>query len=190
MQQTKWPPPSGAPQALPHRPRWPVPIRHTQPPRPLSGEQVLALLGGERLLPRGDLLDLWDRDRQEEEVRGRAADLETLDQLGDAKKAAEAREEVERAAEVAAARLRQKAQNMAQRLGEMPARARAALPAAAAGIARQLGEASEEARAWGTGLGAGGRTAPGRPIELGRRPATKPKLPKPRAGGGRRRPHA
>ena len=144
----------------------------------LIGEQVLALLREERLLPRGDLLDLWDLDRQEEEVRGRAADLETLDQLGDAEKAAEAREEVERAAEVAAARLRQKAQNMAQRLGEMPARARAALPAAAAGIARQLGEASEESRAWGTGLGAGGRTSPGRQIELGRRLATNPKLRK------------
>src|SRR5207244_12569634 len=77
----------------------------------LIGEQVLALLREERLLPRGDLLDLWDLERQEEEVRGRAADLETLDQLGDAEKAAEAREEVERAAEVAAARLRQNAQN-------------------------------------------------------------------------------
>ena len=156
----------------------------------LIGEQVLALLREERLLPRGDLLDLWDLDRQEEEVRGRAADLETLDQLGDAEKAAEAREEVERAAEVAAARLRQKVQNMAQRLGEMPARARAALPAAAAGIARQLGEASEESRAWGTGLGAGGRTSPGRQIELGRRLATNPKLRKLAAVVGRMRQQA
>src|SRR5207244_2734179 len=33
----------------------------------LIGEQVLALLREERLLPRGDLLDLWDLERQEEE---------------------------------------------------------------------------------------------------------------------------
>ena len=75
----------------------------------LIGEQVLALLREERLLPRGDLLDLWDLERQEEEVRGRAADLESLEQLareGDPEKAAKAREQIEHAAEVAAARLR------------------------------------------------------------------------------------
>src|SRR5439155_502145 len=109
----------------------------------LIGEQMLPLLREKRLLPRGDLLDLFELERQEEEVRGRAADLESLDRLakeGDAKKAAEAREDVEHAAEVAAARLRQKAQNMAQRLAEMPVRARAALPAAASGLARRLVE--------------------------------------------------
>ena len=156
----------------------------------LIGEQVLALVREERLLPRGDLLDLWDLDRQEEELRNRAADLESLDQLKDPEKAAEAREEVERAAEVAAARLRQKGQNMAQRLGEMSVRARGALPAAAAGVARQLAEASEETRAWGTGLGAGGRTSPGRQIELGRRLATNPKLKKLAAVVGRMRQQA
>ena len=159
----------------------------------LIGEQVLALLREERLLPRGDLLDLFELERQEEEVHGRAADLESLDRLvkeGGAEKAAEAREEVEHAAEVAAARLRQKAQNMAQRLGEMPLRARAALPAAAAGVARQLAEASQESRSWGTGLGGGGRTSPGRQIELGRRLATNPKLRKLAAVVGRMRQQA
>src|SRR5439155_219777 len=154
---------------------------------------VLALLREERLLPRGDLLDLFELERQEEEVHGRAADLESLDRLvkeGGAEKAAEAREEVEHAAEVAAARLRQKAQNMAQRLGEMPLRARAALPAAAAGVARQLAEASQESRSWGTGLGGGGRTSPGRQIELGRRLATNPKLRKLAAVVGRMRQQA
>jgi len=159
----------------------------------LIGEQVLALLREERLLPRGDLLDLWDLERQEEEVRGRAADLESLERLageGHPEKTAEAREKIEHAAEVAAARLRQKAQNTGQRLAEMPARARGTLPAAAAGVARQLDESSEESRSWGTGLGAGGRSSPGRQIELGRRLATNPKLRKLAAVVGRMREQA
>src|SRR5207237_1138113 len=78
----------------------------------------------------------------------------------------------------------------AERLREMPARARAALPVAAAGLARQLEEAGQESRSWGTGLGAGGRTSPGRKIELGRRLATNPKLRKLAAVVGRMREQA
>src|SRR5439155_1153201 len=71
-----------------------------------------------------------------------------------------------------------------------PARARAALPVAAAGVARQLEEAGQESESWGTGLGAGGRTSPGRKIELGRRLATNPKLRKLAAAVGRMREQA
>ena len=67
---------------------------------------------------------------------------------------------------------------MAERLREMPARARDALPAAAAGLARRVAEAGEESQSWSTGLGAGGRSSPGRQVELGRRLATNPKLRK------------
>src|SRR5207249_2785199 len=62
----------------------------------LIGEQVLALLRDERLLPRGDLLDLWDLERSEDELRRRAEEMEDVDQLakeGDPEKAAQAREE-------------------------------------------------------------------------------------------------
>jgi uncharacterized protein with von Willebrand factor type A (vWA) domain len=138
----------------------------------LLGEALVALLREERLLPRGDLLDLWDLARREEELRSRGEELENLDRLG----RTGAREEAAHRADVAEARLRQKAQQTAERLAEMPARARAALPAAAAGMGRRLDEAADEARRWGTGLGAGGRTSPGRQIELGRRLATNPKL--------------
>ena len=37
----------------------------------LIAEQVLAMLREETLLPRGDLLDLWDLERREEELRRR-----------------------------------------------------------------------------------------------------------------------
>src|SRR5881409_1280538 len=136
----------------------------------LIAEQVLAMLREETLLPRGDLLDLWDLERRDAELRRRGeelADVERLAEEGDAA-ARRVRDDAAHAARVAEARLRQKGQQVAERLREMPARARAALPVAAAGLARQLAEAGQESESWGTGLGAGGRTSPGRKIELGR----------------------
>jgi uncharacterized protein with von Willebrand factor type A (vWA) domain len=159
----------------------------------LIGEEVLALLREERLLPRGDLLDLWDLERREQELRARGEELKDLDEVakeGDADAVAKAREDLAHAAAVAEARLRQKGRQVAERLGEMPARARGALPGSAAGLSRKLSEAAEESERWGTGLGAGGRTSPGRQIELGRRLATNPKLRKLAAVVGRMREQA
>jgi uncharacterized protein with von Willebrand factor type A (vWA) domain len=149
----------------------------------LVAERLVALLKTESLLPRGDLLDLWDLARQEDEVRQRGEEAESLDRAAGedadpttADAAKRARAKVGDAAQVAEARLRQKAKNVAGRLAEMPSRGRDALPAAAAAAIPQLGQARENAQAWGTGLGAGGRTSPGKQMELGRRLATNPKL--------------
>ncbi len=150
----------------------------------LIGEHVLDLLRREALLPRGDLLDLWDLERQEDELRRRG---EELDELADSDASEETRDAASRAAQVAEARLRQKVQNTTQRLAEMPARARNALPDATSGLTRQLAEARNEAHGWGTGLGSGGRSSPGRQIELGRRLATNPKLRRLGAAVGRMR---
>jgi uncharacterized protein with von Willebrand factor type A (vWA) domain len=150
----------------------------------LLAEQVLAWLREERLLPRGDLLDLWDLEQREDELRERAEEADAMDRLAEegdeASRAAatRAREAAANAAALAEARLRQKARQVGERLAEMPARARGALPAAAAGLTRQLSEAGQESASWGTGLGAGGRTSAARQIELGRRLATNPKLRK------------
>ena len=153
----------------------------------LIGEQLLALVRDERLLPRGDLLDLWDLERSEDELRRRADELKDVEQIDADEKL---REDAAHRAEVAEARLRQKSRLVAERLREMPSRARAALPAAAAGTSRQLGEAAAESESWGTGLGGTGRTSPGRKIELGRRLATNPKLRKLAAVVGRMRDQA
>src|SRR5579875_2950644 len=150
----------------------------------LLGTRVLEALRAEQLVPRGDLLDLWDLARQEDELRRR----EEADARAEAPRAA--REEATHAARVAEARLRQKAQNVAQRLGEMPGRARTMLPAAAAALAPELADVAREARAWGTGIGAGGRLSPARQIELGRRLVTNPKLRRLAALVGRMRAHA
>jgi len=158
----------------------------------LIAEQVLAMLREETLLPRGDLLDLWDLERREEELRRRGEELANVDRLAEEgdDAAKRVRDDAAHAAQVAEARLRQKGRQVAERLREMPARARAALPVAAAGLARQLAEAGQESESWGTGLGAGGRTSPGRKIELGRRLATNPKLRKLAAAVGRMREQA
>jgi uncharacterized protein with von Willebrand factor type A (vWA) domain len=154
----------------------------------LLGEELLGALREERLLPRGDLLDLFELERREAELRRRA------EELADAEEARRTNERAapgaEDAAALAEARLCQKARQVGERLREMPARARGALPAAAAGLARRLAERDAASQSWGTGLGAAGRSAPGRQIELGRRLVTNPKLRKLAALVGRMRQHA
>jgi len=155
----------------------------------LLGEGILGLLRAEQLLPRGDLLDLFELERREDELRRRGeevADAERVEGEGGPQRSDDARD----AAALAEARLRQKVQQVTERLAEMPSRARHALPAAAAGLSRQLAESDAESKSWGTGLGAGGRSSPGRQIELGRRLATNPKLRKLAALVGRMRDHA
>lgn len=134
----------------------------------LVGEHVLTLLREERLLPRGDLVDLWDLDRRERTLRDAA---EAAAEIGEPQRGA-----AERAAAIAAGELRQKAARMAERLAEMPSRGRAAVAARLGGLRRELGEASDEAHGWAAGLGADGRHGAGRQIELGRRLIANPKL--------------
>jgi len=151
----------------------------------LLAENILSLVRAEELLPRGDLLDLFELERREEELRWRGEELANADE-GEKRGADDAAD----AAALAEAQLRQKARQVTERLRDMPTRARGALPAAAAGLSRQLAESGEESRSWGTGLGAGGRSSPGRQIELGRRLATNPKLRKLAQLVGRMREHA
>ncbi len=153
----------------------------------LLGEHVLTLLREERLVPRGDLLDLWDLERRERELRRAGEELADVEgsEAGD-----ETRDQAEQAARIAEGQLRQKAARVAERMSEIPSRARAAVPAALGGLRRELAEAADEAHGWGTGLGAGGRSSPGRQIELGRRLATNPKLRKLAALVGRMRSQA
>jgi len=68
--------------------------RHEERIELVIGEQLLAMARDEQLLPRGDLLDLWDLERQEEELRNRGEEAKDLDRLageGDADAAAAAK---------------------------------------------------------------------------------------------------
>lgn len=139
----------------------------------LLGERLLVLLKEEQLVPRGDLLDVWDVAHEEEKLRARGDEVKDLEDAGSP---IDKQEDAAHAARVAEAKLRQKSQRLAQRLGEMPARAQTALPAAAADIASRIGETTEQVKGWGTGLGGDGRESPGRQLELGRRLVRNPKL--------------
>src|SRR4029453_13539446 len=153
----------------------------------LLGEHVLTLLREERLLPRGDLLDLWDLDRRERDLRRAGEELADLE----GSEAAEGtREQAEQAARAAEGELRQRAGRGAERLTRTPPGAGAAVPAALGGLRRELADAADEAQSWGTGLGTGGRHARGRQTELGRRLATNPKLRRLAALVGRMRSQA
>jgi uncharacterized protein with von Willebrand factor type A (vWA) domain len=154
----------------------------------LLGEQLLAMIRAERLVPRGDMLDLWDLEQKEELVRSAAEQHKALEGEG---ASADAKKRAARTAELAEAQLRQKTRQVEERLREMPARARQVLPAAASGLRRQLAESREDAQGWGDGLGAGGGNGgAGRQIELGRRLVTNPKLKRLAALVGRMRPQA
>src|SRR5205085_9912053 len=52
----------------------------------LIGAQVLALLRQERLLPRGDLLDLWDLARTEDELRARGEELKDVTEVAESRR--------------------------------------------------------------------------------------------------------
>jgi len=47
----------------------------------LMGERLLELLKSERILTRAEMLDYWSLDRQEGEIAGEQADVETAEQL-------------------------------------------------------------------------------------------------------------
>src|SRR5262249_13886410 len=132
----------------------------------LLGQELLDLVRAGEVLSRGDLADLWDLERQEDELRQRAAELEHLKTLpvGEA-----TRDATGNAARVAEARLRQKSLQLGERLDHLPAATARRLAMAAGRIAPELGRVSDDVQSWSTGLGSGGRLAPGRQIELGRR---------------------
>ena len=150
----------------------------------LLGERLIELLRQEDLMPRGDLLDLWDVTHEEEKLRARGEEVKDLEDAG---APIEKQEDAAHAARVAEAKLRQKSQRVAERLAEMPARAKTALPKAAAEIASQISQTTEQVKGWGTGLGSDGRQSPAQQLELGRRLVRNPKLQQLAAVVGRMR---
>ena len=170
----------------------------------ILAEEILAQIRKGRLWNRADLHDLWDLSAQEEEARVKidtyegASDLadqeseshtengdtsqdEASDQTTGLSPDARARLEktassLERDADVAEAKLYQKARRISGRARELPTEGKRRLQARALATARELTERSEDDLAWGLGLGGGHRSSPGKQLELGKRLATNPKL--------------
>jgi hypothetical protein len=98
----------------------------------LLGESLLALLKSERVLSRGEMLDTWNLERQEEEVHAKGMQADTAEELGQkSQKEAtqqqlrELQNRIRGEAEAAQRRLQQQASRMRQHLAESADRQRA-----------------------------------------------------------------
>jgi len=166
----------------------------------LLGEGALKLLKAEKPLTRRDLLDLWNLQKQEEIVHEKiseandakdiAKELATQGDLsrrdlsrGDLSK--ETKALLEQAANKLAsearaeeARLRQQAKQLSNDLTRIQQEAETRFRGEALKVARNLDDAAQEAESWSRAIGSGGKSAPGRQIELGKHLAGNEKLKK------------
>ena len=149
----------------------------------LLGEALLELLKSERLLTRGEMLDVWNLAQQAEEIATRAEHADTAAALEQEvagapaeRQLAELRQRLARENSAATRRLAQQAQRMTQALADSAARRQ---PRVAAQVARTLSEletAREQSEQWSLQLGGGHQSSPGAQLELGHQLARNPKL--------------
>ncbi len=149
----------------------------------LLGELLLELLKSERVLTRGEMLDLWNVQQQEEEIASRIAQAETAETLraqregqSAERQLAELHNRLRREAAAAERRLEQQARRMDEDFRDAAARNRARITAPLERVAQELEGAREEAERWSLQLGAGHQSPAGAQIELGHRLARNPKL--------------
>jgi len=149
----------------------------------LLGEALLELLKSERVLARGDMLDIWNLQQQTEEIDGRAEDAATAETLREElsgqsaeRRLAELRNRLQRENTTAERRRAAQAQRMQQNFADGAARRQ---PRVAAQVERALSdlEASrDDTDQWSLQIGGGHQSSPGAQIELGHQLARNPKL--------------
>ncbi|MEO8601729.1 MAG: hypothetical protein ABI629_04040 [bacterium] len=149
----------------------------------LLGEALLELLKSERVLTRGEMLDVWNLAQQSEDIASRAEHADTAAELARAVTGApaesqldELRQRLSRENSAAVRRLGQQAQRLTQTLADAAARRQ---PRVAAQVARTLGQletAREQSEQWSLQLGGGQQSSPGAQLELGHQLARNPKL--------------
>lgn len=152
----------------------------------LLGESLISLLKAEKMLTRGEMLDLWDIKKQEEVLAERQAEFTEAEKLAEEqsgdkerKKVIEkAKDKIEGEMDGAEALLRQKAQRLAEELTRKESQVTQRFQAEAIKAAQMLEDAAEEAEQWGKGMGSGYRSPPGEKLELGKRLAGNEKLKK------------
>jgi uncharacterized protein with von Willebrand factor type A (vWA) domain len=164
------------------------------------GEQVLEMVRAERLINRREMLDLWDLKRQEEEVEERAATLknaaelereqeaergshETGEQPRNAGEQAELKkairtlkEAADRAAQVAEARLKQKARTVEDSLKHGDHSELKRMQLRSMRLAEEIDQVAQDSHDFSTEFGQGGKLSAGERLELGRRLARNKKL--------------
>jgi uncharacterized protein with von Willebrand factor type A (vWA) domain len=151
-------------------------------------QQTLELIRSERLVNRRDMLELWDLERQEDEVDEWATALKNAHEIAEqaqpdeqaaTKQNARALEQAaERAAQVSEARLNQKARRLEAALQQVRRAELGRLELESAELAKKIEQVAEDAYHVGLEFSSATRLSAAERLELGRRLAKNPKLGK------------
>jgi uncharacterized protein with von Willebrand factor type A (vWA) domain len=154
----------------------------------VMSEHALEMIKEERLVNRGEMLDLWDLARQEQDLENRAEAVKTAVEMAEPKegepalddatrkKLAEMAESAERAAKVSEARLNQKTRQFETQLKGSDQSAYKKMQLKTAELAEDIERAAEDSHDFSREFGQGGKVAAGARLELGRRLAGNKKL--------------
>ena len=163
----------------------------------VMGEHALEMMKSEKLINRGEMLDLWDLARQEQDLEARAEAIKAVNEIQESKnnqnesaageeqkvqatktkkELAEMADAAERAAKVSEARLNQKSRQFETQLKGADRSALKRMQLQTAELAREIDQAAEDSHDFSREFGQGGRVAAGARLELGRRLARNKKL--------------
>ncbi|MGO9800636.1 MAG: hypothetical protein ACLPQ0_14335, partial [Candidatus Binatus sp.] len=163
----------------------------------VMSEHALELIKSEELINRGEMLDLWDLARQEQDLEARAEAMNAVNEIQESKDSenqsdpgeekkeretktqkelAEMADAAERAAKVSEARLNQKSRQFETQLKGADQSALKRMQLKTAALAREIDQAAEDSHDFSREFGQGGRVAAGARLELGRRLARNKKL--------------
>lgn len=150
----------------------------------LLGERLLELLKSERILTRAEMLDYWSIERQEGEIAGQQADVETAAALQEhaddagRRQLRELAQRMAREAEGRERRLEHQVEEVARSARESVGRNQSRLEAQVQGFAHDLEGSNAESESWGAQVGGGMRLSAGAKVELGKKLAVNAKLKK------------
>ena len=157
----------------------------------VMSEHALEMMKSEKLINRGEMLDLWDLARQEQDLEARAEAVKAVDEIqqpkenqpGEEQENPAAKKELaemayaaERAAKVSEARLNQKARRFETQLKGADQSALKRMLLKTAELADEIDQAAEDSHDFSREFGQGGRVPAGARLELGRRLARNKKL--------------
>ena len=149
----------------------------------LLGEALLDLLKSERVLTRGEMLDVWNLQQQGEEIDGRADHAATAETLrahfagrSAERQLAELQNRLQRENAAAERHRATQAERMRQDFGDGAARRQPRVAAQVERALQDLEAARDDSDQWSLQLGDGHQSSPGAQIELGHQLARNPKL--------------
>jgi len=152
------------------------------------GEQVLETIRSEQFLNRREMLDAWDIQHQEQDLEEKSAALKTALEMasnpenlppGDdtmAEKLAKLTDAAERSAQVAEARLNNKARAFEETLKNANQNALTKMATRSAGLADEIDRVADETHEFSLEFGQAGKLSAGQRLELGRRLARNKKI--------------